>query len=75
MTYGTATCIKSGTGLIIAVPKDIELDQKLVRGSKVQFDMTRLKNIEPQPRKKGFAGKKVDVKNESPEQEQPEEDL
>ena len=73
MTYGTATCIKSGTGLIIAVPKDVEKDQDLVRGSKVQFDMTRLKNIEPQPRKKGFA--KKSEKNESPEQEQPEEDL
>ncbi len=70
MTYGTATCIKSGTGLIIAVPKDVENDQELVRGSKVQFDITRLKNIKPQEPKKGFA-----KKNESPKSEQPEEDL
>ena len=73
MTYGTATCIKSGTGLIIAVPKDVENDQELVRGSKVQFDITRLKNIKPQEPKKGFAKKKEE--NESPKPEQPEEDL
>ncbi len=72
MTYGTATCIKSGTGLIIAVPKDVENNEKLVRGSKVQFDIHRLENVEPQPSKKlGFANKK----NESPKSEQPEEDL
>lgn len=49
MTFGTGKLFKSGTGLAMCISKHAVEEQNLVPGCVVEYDLKKLKNIEPKP--------------------------
>lgn len=74
MTLGTAKVYKASTTpkkdgsfpLGMNIPEDVIKNEKLVPGSTVEFNITRLENMDPEPptRKADHFRKEVNVPNE-----------